>query len=134
MASSGISDTSFASKRSWPTMEKLPGGWRIHHCPRRQDQGRCRVTTLRQNRFLVLLSLRNHPSTAKALEINFRRAAEVHLPDQTLRNRLNDDRRISRRPARGPVLTAQHYAVRINFAREHQNRQLRHWMPILHAD
>ena len=35
-----------------------------------------------QDRFLVLLSRRNHTSTAKALEIDFCRATEVHLPDQ----------------------------------------------------
>ena len=74
--------------------------------------------------------------TARALEINVRRAAEVHLPDQTVSNRLNlnDDYTTARRPARGPVFAAQHYAMRISFAREHQNLQLRHWMPILHTD
>ena len=92
------------------------------------------MTTSIQDRFLVLLSRRNHMSTPKALEINFRRAAEVHLPDQTVRNRLNDDYTRVRRPARGPVLTAQHCAVRVNFAREHHNLQLRHWRPILHTD
>ena len=50
------------------------------------------------------------------------------------RNRLNDDCTRARRPALGPVLTAQHYAVRINYAREHLNLQLRHWRPILHTD
>ena len=35
-----------------------------------------------QDRFLVLLSRRNHMSTAKALEIDFCCATEVHLPDE----------------------------------------------------
>ena len=93
---------------------------------RRQDQGRSRMTTPIQDHYLVLRSLLDHTCTARALEINFRHAAEVHLPYQTLRNRLNDDCTRARRPARGPVLTAQHSAMRINFAREHQNRQHRH--------
>ena len=50
-------------------------------CTRRQEQGRSRMTTPIQYRFLVLLSRRNHMSTAKALEIGFSRATEVHLPD-----------------------------------------------------
>ena len=92
------------------------------------------MTTPIHDRFLVLLSRRNHMNTARTLGINFRRAAEVNLPDQTVRNRLNDDCTIARRPARGPVLTAQHCAVRLNFAREHQNLQLCHWRPLLHTD
>ena len=115
-------------------MDKLTGDWRVH---RRQDQGRSRVTTTRQDRFLVFVSRRNHISTARALEINFRRAAEVHLPDQTVRNRLNDDCTRARRHARSQVLTEEHRAdgaVRINFAPEHQNRHLRHWRPVLFRD
>ena len=73
-------------------------------------------------------------STARALEISFRRAAEVHLSDQTVMTRLNDDCTRARRPARSQVLTEEHRAVRINFAREHQNRHLRHWMPVLFRD
>ena len=73
-------------------------------------------------------------STARALEISFRRAAEVHLPDQTVRTRLNDDCTRARRPARSQVLTEEHRAVRINFTREHQNRHLRHWMLVLFRD
>ena len=92
------------------------------------------MTTPRQYRFLVFVSRRNYMSTAKALEIDFCRATEVHLPDQTVRNRLNGDCKRARRPARSQVLTAQHREVRINFAREHQNRQHRHWRPILHTD
>ena len=92
------------------------------------------MTTPRQDRFLVFVSRRNHMSTARALEINFRRAAEVHLPDQTVRNRLNDDCTRARRHARSQVLTEEHRAVRINFAREHQNRHLRLWRPVLFRD
>ena len=50
-------------------------------CTRRQEQGRSRKTTPMQYRSLVLLSHRNHLSTAKALEFDFSRATKVHLPD-----------------------------------------------------
>ena len=95
-------------------------------CTRRQGQCRSWMKTSMQDRFLVLLSRPNHMSTAKALEIDFCRATEVHLPDQIVRNKLHYDGMRARRPAQGPVLTVQHRAVRFNFARQHQNRQIRH--------
>ena len=70
-------------------------------------------------------------STARALEIDFRRATTVHLSDQTVRNRLHEDGMRARRPARGPIRTAQHRVQRLNFAHEHQNWQLRHRRPVL---
>ena len=112
-------------------MDKLTGDGRVH-----QDTGSrpFPLSTPQQDRFLVFVSRRNHMSTARALEINFRCASEVYLPDQTVRNRLNDDCTIARRPTRSQVLTEEHRAVRINFAPEHQNRHLRHWRPVLFKD
>ena len=60
-------------------------------CTNRQGQGRYRMTTPIQYRFIVLLSRRNHMSTAKTLDIDFFRATEVHLPDQIVRNTLRCD-------------------------------------------
>ena len=34
----------------------------------------------------------------------------------------------------GPVLTAQHHAARLTFAREHLGWQIRHWRPVLFID
>ena len=94
--------------------------WRSYQetgeCTRRQGQGRSRMKTTIQGRFLVLLSRRNHMSTAKTLEIDFCRATEVHLPDQIVRNKLHYNGTRARRPAQCPVLTAQHRAVRFNFS------------------
>ena len=58
-----------------------------------------------QTVFLLLLSLHNRISTAWDLEIAFRRNSEVHLRDQTVRNKLHCDGTRARRPARGAVLT-----------------------------
>ena len=100
--------------------------WRIYketgEFTRRQGQGLSRVTTTLQYRFLILLSRRNHRSTAKALEVvDFCRASEVHFSDQIVRNKLHHDGMRAKRPARCPVLTAQHRAVRFNVDRQHQN-------------
>ena len=92
------------------------------------------MITPMQDRFLVLLSRRNHTSTAKALEIDFCRATEVHLPDQIVRYRLHCDVMRAIRPAQGPVLTAERLAVRFNFVRQHQNWQSHHWRPVLFTD
>uniref|UniRef100_A0AAZ3P3E4 Insertion element IS150 protein InsJ-like helix-turn-helix domain-containing protein n=1 Tax=Oncorhynchus tshawytscha TaxID=74940 RepID=A0AAZ3P3E4_ONCTS len=40
----------------------------------------------------------------------------------------------ARRPQVGVVLTAQHRAGRLSFAREHQDWQIRHWRPVLFTD
>ena len=75
------------------------------------------MTTSKPDRFLILLSLRNRTSTARDLEeMDFRRASEVHLTDQTVRNKLHCDCTRARRPARGAVLTTHRCVVRFNFA------------------
>ena len=61
-------------------MDKLTGDGRVHQeTGSRPFPGDNPI----QYRFLVLVSRRNHMSTARVLEINFRHAAEVDLPDQT---------------------------------------------------
>ncbi|CDQ56781.1 unnamed protein product [Oncorhynchus mykiss] len=40
----------------------------------------------------------------------------------------------ARRPQVGVVLTAQHCAGRLAFAREYQDWQIRHWHPVLFTD
>ena len=94
--------------------------WRSYRetgeCSRRQGQGLSRMKTPIQGRFLVLLPRRNHMITAKTLEMYYCRATEVHLPHHIVRNKRHYDGTRARRPAQGPVLTAQHRAVRFNFS------------------
>ena len=65
-----------------------------------------------------------------------RRWLFVQLDNQALSDiiTLQYDYMRARPPIRGSFLTAQHRAVRFNFAREHQNRQLRHWRPVVFTD
>ena len=109
-------------------MKTLPVDRRVH-----QETGSRSLQNgkPRQDRFLVLLSRCNRMSTARALEIDFRRATDVHLTDQTVRNRHHDDGMRARGPVRGPIVTGQHRVQRLNFAREHQDWQLRHGRPVL---
>ena len=69
-------------------MDKLPGDWTVH-----QEKGAKSFSgdNPTAKPFSILFARHNHMSrpTAKALEIDFCHATEVHFPDQIVRNKLH---------------------------------------------
>ena len=101
---------------------------------RRPGQGRNRLTTQAEDRYLQLLARRNRTTTARGLEMMFRDGTGIHLSNQTVRNRLHEGGLHSRRPVRAPILTGRHRRARLDFASSHRDWQLRHWRHVLFTD
>lgn len=95
-------------------------------------RGRGRVTTARQDRFILLTHLRNRfqPATVTAREIPGAR----RISDSTVRRRLRENDLQCRRPAVRPPLQPRHRRARLQWAREHLRWRLAQWGNVLFTD
>ena len=101
---------------------------------RRPEQGRQRMTTPQEDRYLPISALRNRFATARQIQMDFRCGIGVHLSNKTTRNQLHEDGLRERRPVFRPILTQLHRRARLVFARDHVTWQLRQWRTVLFTD
>lgn len=101
---------------------------------RRPGQGRNRITTPIEDRFLRLSALRQRFVTARTLQTQLRDATGLQVCGETVRQRLREHNLRPRIAARGPALTRDHRRARLNFAREHLNWLEAEWQQVLFTD
>ncbi|RZC36027.1 HTH Tnp Tc3 2 domain containing protein, partial [Asbolus verrucosus] len=82
---------------------------------RKRGSGRRRCTNARDNRYIMMLSLRNGHMTAVEIRNRLHRVREVNVSERTVR-RLNEANLLARRPATGPELLRTQRVARLNFA------------------
>lgn len=101
---------------------------------RRQGQGRPRITTAIQDRFITLHALRERFTSTRKIQMQFRRVHNVQLSVDTVSRRLREQNLHIRIPATGPKLNADHRRARLEFAREHLDWNLQDWERVLFTD
>lgn len=101
---------------------------------RRPGTGPQRLTTERDDRFVVSQSLRNRHLTAVELRNRLQHVRNVNVSERTIRRRLNAANLVSRRPATGPELQRRHRVTRLRFAREHEHWNENDWGRVLFTD
>lgn len=101
---------------------------------RKIGQGRKRVTTIIQDRFLRIQALRTRFTTSTALQQEFSRRYNFRISQDTVRRRLAENNITPRRSATGPLLKIAHRRQRLQFAQEHQNWGVREWSNVMFSD
>lgn len=101
---------------------------------RRPGSGRRRVTTARDDGFIVCYALRNRTVTAVFLRNHLQEVRNVNISEWTIRRRLHDSGLSSRMRATGPPLSREHRIARLIFAREHLAWTIVDWSRVLFSD
>lgn len=101
---------------------------------RRTGQGRKRITTDRDDRFIVSSVLRNRTSTSSEVRNKLQEVRQVTVSTKTVRRRLKAAGIGAYLPAKGPILTTVHRVARSSFARSHLNWDDDAWGKVLFTD
>ncbi|GFY28100.1 transposable element Tcb2 transposase [Trichonephila clavipes] len=107
---------------------------RTGDAPQQPVSGRPRVTTPRQDRYLVISARRQRSSTAKTLGSALIVATGIRISRQTVYRRLNRASMYARRPAVCIRLTSAHKRARLNWSLKHQHWSVRKWANVMFND
>ncbi|GFW49013.1 transposable element Tcb2 transposase [Trichonephila clavipes] len=100
----------------------------------RPGQGRRRVTTPNQDRYLVLTARRHRNMNATLLQRHLRSASGTTVSTRTVRNRLHGVGLYARRRMVCVRLTSRHRRDRRDLAKEHVNWRRNEWSNVLFSD
>ncbi|GFW30568.1 transposable element Tcb2 transposase [Trichonephila clavipes] len=101
---------------------------------RQPVSGSPRVTTPRQDRYLVLSARRQRGSTVRALGSALTVTTGIRISTQTVYMRLNHAGLYARRPAVCIPLTSAHKRVRLNWSLKHQHWSVGEWANVMFND
>ena len=101
---------------------------------RRRGSGRPRITTVADDRFLLIRSLRDRRTNSVSLKNDLQMVRRVRISEDTVRRRLNEAGLRSRRPAKTQRLLRRHRRDRLRFARLHVNWTVEQWSNVLFTD
>ncbi|GFX69396.1 transposable element Tcb2 transposase [Trichonephila clavipes] len=93
-----------------------------------------RVTTLRQDRYLVTRAQRQRGSAARALGSALNVTTGIRISRQTVYRRLNHAGLYTRRPAVCIPLTSSHKRARLNWSLKHQHWSVGEWAIVMFSD
>ncbi len=96
--------------------------------------GRPRKTTARQDRLLYWMSRQNRTMSASSLRDRWQQRIHTRVSRGTVNKRLLSRGLRARRPAKKTLLTRERKRRRLEWSRQHHNRQLRHWRHVLFSD
>ena len=100
----------------------------------RPCSGRPRCTNRGDDQFLHRTALRDRTISSVELSRRLTNARGVNVSSRTVRNRLNEDRLYSRRPAVRTLLTAAHRRARVAWCRRHSRWTRQQWSRVLFSD
>jgi hypothetical protein len=107
--------------------ELLESFTRLVSTPEDLDLVEKKVTTYRDDRFLVSNILRDRQMTAVMIRNRLQEVRQANVSERTVRRRLAEGNLGFYRPTKVPKLTQNHRRLRLEFARQHQDWTVNHW-------
>jgi len=100
----------------------------------RPRSGRPRLSTLRDDRELLRISLRNRMFTSTQLKREWNETSLISCSARTVRRRLDENGLFGRVARRKPLLTDRHRKIRLKWAKEHKNWSIEDWNRVIWSD